>query len=63
MDMITLWVFAERGVFAIEDPDFMANRLYAQVLGSMHLARGGRRRARVRTRRRGDLRAGSRAGA
>jgi AcrR family transcriptional regulator len=32
---------AERGVFAIEDPDFMANRLYAQVLGSMHLARIG----------------------
>ena len=32
---------AERGVFAIEDPDFTANRLYAQVLGSMHLARVG----------------------
>ena len=32
---------AKRGVFAIEDPDFMANRLYAQVLGSMHLARVG----------------------
>ncbi len=32
---------AERGVFAIDDPDFMANRLYAQVLGSMHLARIG----------------------
>ena len=30
---------AERGVFAIDDPDFMANRLYAQMLGSMHLAR------------------------
>lgn len=27
------------GVFAIEDPDFVANRLYTQVLGSMHLAR------------------------
>jgi len=36
-----LTVGAERGVFAIEDPDFMANRLYAQVLGSMHLARVG----------------------
>lgn len=32
---------AERGVFAIEDPDFTANRMYAQVLGSMHLARAG----------------------
>lgn len=32
---------AERGVFAIDDPDFTANRLYAQVLGSMHLARIG----------------------
>jgi AcrR family transcriptional regulator len=32
---------AERGVFAIDDPVFMANRLYAQVLGSMHLARIG----------------------
>ena len=32
---------AERGVFAIDDPGFMANRLYAQVLGSMHLARIG----------------------
>ena len=32
---------AERGVFAIDDPDFMANRLYAQVLSSMHLARIG----------------------
>jgi AcrR family transcriptional regulator len=31
----------ERGVFAIEDPDFTANRMYAQVLGSMHLARVG----------------------
>ena len=32
----------ERGVFAaIDDPGFMANRLYAQVLGSMHLARIG----------------------
>lgn len=32
---------AERGVFAIEAPDFTANRMYAQVLGSMHLARAG----------------------
>ena len=32
---------AERGVLAIDDPDFLANRLYTQVLGSMHLARVG----------------------
>lgn len=32
---------AEQGFFAIEDPDFVANRLCAQVLGSMHLARSG----------------------
>jgi AcrR family transcriptional regulator len=32
---------AERGVFAIEDTDFTANRMYAQVLGSMHFARVG----------------------
>lgn len=32
---------AQRGVFAIEDADFVANRMYAQVLGSMHLARAG----------------------
>lgn len=31
----------ERGVFAIDDPDFTANRIYAQILGSMHLARVG----------------------
>ncbi|MGH2969355.1 MAG: TetR/AcrR family transcriptional regulator [Solirubrobacteraceae bacterium] len=30
-----------RGAFAIEDPDFTANRLYTQVLGTMHLARVG----------------------
>ncbi len=36
-----LAVGAERGVFAIDDPDFTANRLCAQVLGSMHLARIG----------------------
>ena len=29
----------ERGVFDIEDPDFSANHLYTQVLGTMHLAR------------------------
>jgi AcrR family transcriptional regulator len=29
----------ERGVFGIDDPDFSANRLYTQVLGTMHLAR------------------------
>ena len=28
-----------RGVFGIEDPDFSANHLYTQVLGTMHLAR------------------------
>ena len=32
---------AEVGVFAIDDPAFTANRLYTQVLGSMHLARVG----------------------
>jgi AcrR family transcriptional regulator len=32
---------AERGVFAVDDPDFTANRLYTQVLGSAHLARVG----------------------
>jgi Transcriptional regulator len=32
---------AEGGFFAIDDPDFTANRLYTQVLGSMHLARVG----------------------
>jgi hypothetical protein len=26
-------------VFAVEDPAFIANRLYTQVLGSMHLTR------------------------
>ena len=30
---------AASGALSIEDPDFTANRLYAQVLGSMHLAR------------------------
>jgi AcrR family transcriptional regulator len=32
---------AERGTFEIEDPDFTANRMYAQVLGTIHLARCG----------------------
>jgi AcrR family transcriptional regulator len=32
---------ADAGVFAVEDPDFTANRLYTQVLGTMHLARVG----------------------
>ena len=36
-----LAVGAEAGVFAVEDPGFTANRLYTQVLGSMHLARVG----------------------
>ena len=37
----TLAAGAELGVFAIDDPAFVANRLYAQVLGSTHLARVG----------------------
>jgi AcrR family transcriptional regulator len=28
---------AQRGTFAIDDPDFAANRLYTHVLGTMHL--------------------------
>jgi AcrR family transcriptional regulator len=32
---------AETGVFGVEDPDFTANQLYAQTLGTMHLARIG----------------------
>jgi AcrR family transcriptional regulator len=32
---------AELGVFSVEDPDFTANQLYAQTLGTMHLARIG----------------------
>jgi len=35
-----LAVGAERGVFAMDDPDFMANRRCMQ-LGSMHLGRAG----------------------
>ena len=30
---------AEQGVFTVEDPDFTANYLYTQTLGTMHLAR------------------------
>ena len=30
---------AEQGVFKVGDPDFLANLLYAQGLGAMHLAR------------------------
>jgi AcrR family transcriptional regulator len=30
---------AEQGVFAVDDPDFTANHLYTQTLGTMHLAR------------------------
>ncbi|MGH2879766.1 MAG: TetR/AcrR family transcriptional regulator [Solirubrobacteraceae bacterium] len=32
---------AEAGLFNVEDPDFTANQLYAQTLGTMHLARIG----------------------
>lgn len=32
---------AEQGVFSVEDPDFTANLLYAQTLGTMHVARIG----------------------
>jgi AcrR family transcriptional regulator len=32
---------AEQGVFAVKDPDFTANHLYTQTLGTMHLARIG----------------------
>ncbi|HEX2413891.1 MAG TPA: helix-turn-helix domain-containing protein [Thermoleophilaceae bacterium] len=31
----------DQGVFAIDDPDLVANRLYAQVLGTMRLSRVG----------------------
>ena len=30
---------AEAGVFAVEDPDYMANVLWTQILGATHLAR------------------------
>jgi AcrR family transcriptional regulator len=32
---------AEQGVFEVGDPDYVANHLYAQGLGAMHLARVG----------------------
>ena len=32
---------AQQGVFTVDDPDFTANQLYAQTLGTMHLARIG----------------------
>jgi AcrR family transcriptional regulator len=32
---------AQAGVFDVEDPDFTANHLWTQVLGTMHLARLG----------------------
>jgi AcrR family transcriptional regulator len=32
---------AEQGLFEVEDPDFTANHLYTQTLGTMHLARIG----------------------
>lgn len=31
----------EAGVFCAEDPDYVANVLWTQVLGTMHLARAG----------------------
>jgi AcrR family transcriptional regulator len=30
---------SEQGIFTVEDPDYIANHLYAQGLGAMHLAR------------------------
>jgi AcrR family transcriptional regulator len=32
---------AQQGLFTVADPDFTANHLYAQTLGTMHLARIG----------------------
>lgn len=32
---------AQQGVFKVKDPDFTANHLYTQTLGTMHLARIG----------------------
>lgn len=31
----------DAGVFSLDDPDYVANRIYVQVLGTMHLARIG----------------------
>lgn len=36
-----LAIGAQQGVFDVEDPDFTANYLYTQTLGTMHLARIG----------------------
>jgi AcrR family transcriptional regulator len=36
-----LSVGAQQGVFTVTDPDFTANHLYTQTLGTMHLARLG----------------------
>lgn len=32
---------ADQGLFELEDPDYLANRLCVQMLGSVHLARSG----------------------
>jgi hypothetical protein len=32
---------AAAGLFAVEDPDYLANIIWTQVLGAMHLARIG----------------------
>ena len=32
---------AQQGLFTVDDPDFTANHLYTQTLGTMHLARIG----------------------
>jgi AcrR family transcriptional regulator len=32
---------ADQGVFDVDDPDYVANHIYAQALGAMHLARVG----------------------
>jgi len=37
----TLAAGAAEGVFDVPDPDFTANHIYAQTLGTMHLARSG----------------------
>jgi len=37
----TLEAGAGAGVFDVADPDFTANHIYAQTLGTMHLARSG----------------------
>jgi AcrR family transcriptional regulator len=37
----TLALGVQEGVFAVDDPDLVANQLYAQGIGAMHLARVG----------------------